>query len=129
MSTLGSADCAKPGNSRRANTLCLGALICRCLLAGPARDSETRNSELAPRHFTLMSTPLVIDSAIQRSIADLREFAALQPVDMTKLPGRLATAEGKKAHMAQMTRQTISIPLAYLVTFSIEDGHPCGRSR
>jgi len=48
---------------------------------------------------------------------------------MKKLVESIQTPEGKAAQMKQMTRQTIEIPLAYLVTFSIEHNHPCGTCR
>lgn len=76
-----------------------------------------------------MSTPLVIDTDVEQQIRDLCEFAFAQPVDMPGLAARVATPEGKAAHVQQMTRQTIRIPLAFLVTFAVETGHPCGICR
>ena len=77
-----------------------------------------------------MGTPLILDATIHAQIRDLCEFAATQPIDMTTLKARLDTPEGKAAQASrQMSRQTISIPFAYLATFSIETGHPCGTCR
>ena len=41
----------------------------------------------------------------------------------------LKTAEGKRQHMDQMNEQSIAIPMGFLVTFSIEAGHPVGVCR
>lgn len=76
-----------------------------------------------------MSTPLILDDSVREQIRNLCEFAFAQPVSMPELMTRIKTPEGKFAHVQQMTRQTMSIPLAFLVTFSIEDGHPCGSCR
>lgn len=74
-------------------------------------------------------TPLVIDNEVREQLKALIELAHANPVDMPKLMQEIKYAKVKKHHRAQMTRQTITIPLAFMVTFSIEDGHPCGRSR
>lgn len=76
-----------------------------------------------------MSTPLIIDDAIRAQLHTLRKLAEANPVDMPPLLARLTTPEGKAAHKAQMTQQSVEIPLAYLVTFSIERDHPCGTCR
>lgn len=73
--------------------------------------------------------PLVIDDDVRVQIKTLRELAEANPVDMLKLSERIKTVKGKRHHMAQMTRQTIEIPMAYAVTFSIEHGHPVGVCR
>jgi hypothetical protein len=76
-----------------------------------------------------MGTPLVIDEEVKSQIKACIELAEANPVDMPALMKRIQTVEGKAHHMAQMTRQTVKIPFAYLVTFSIEHGHPCGPCR
>jgi hypothetical protein len=76
-----------------------------------------------------MGVPLCIDADVREKIRVLREFAEANPVDMATLSARVATADGKARHMAHMTRQTMDIPFGFMVTFSIEDGHPCGRAR
>lgn len=75
-----------------------------------------------------MSTPLIFDASVEEEVRNLREFAASQPVNMPALLKKLETPEGRAAHMAQMTRQTIRIPAAFLVTFSIEEGTPAERA-
>jgi len=76
-----------------------------------------------------MSTPLIIDATVRERIRQLCEDAQAHPVEMTELMTRLQTNDGQLSHREQMTRQTIQIPLAFLVTFSIELGHPCGTCR
>jgi hypothetical protein len=63
------------------------------------------------------------------ALHDLRDRAAAAPVNMRGLGERLSTAEGKAAHVAQMTAQSIELPVGVLVCFSIETGHPCGTAR
>ena len=76
-----------------------------------------------------MGTPLVIDDDVRSQIKACVELAEASPVDMHALMERIKDPVKKEHHMAQMTRQSVNIPLAYLVTFSIEDGHPVGRCR
>jgi len=76
-----------------------------------------------------MSTPLVIDNEVREQLKALVELADANPVDMPKLMERIKVPANKDHHRAQMTRQTIKIPLAFMVTFSIEHGHPCGPCR
>ncbi len=77
----------------------------------------------------MTGTPLVLDVTAKDDICALCALAEAHPVEVTGLEERLQNPEAKAAHMAQMTRQTIHIPLAFLVTFSIEHGHPCGTCR
>ena len=76
-----------------------------------------------------MSTPLLIGQQERGDLQRLRELAASHPVDMQTITARLATPDGKAAHMNQMTAQSVAIPIGFLVTFSIETGHPCGTCR
>jgi hypothetical protein len=76
-----------------------------------------------------MGTPLVIDDAVREQIKALVELAEANPVQVRDLLERLQVPEQKRQHMAQMTRQTIEVPLAFLVTYSIEHGHPVGPCR
>jgi hypothetical protein len=57
------------------------------------------------------------------------ELAEANPVDMPTLMTRIKDPVGKAHHMAQMNRQTVKVPFAYLVTFSIERGHGIGDCR
>lgn len=74
-------------------------------------------------------TPLVIDEEVRSQIKACVELAEANPVDMPTLMERIKDPVKKEHHMAQMTRQSVKIPLAYVVTFSIERGHPCGECR
>lgn len=74
-------------------------------------------------------TPLLIGPAERDALARLRALAAEHPVDMTGLQSKLRDPVCKSEHMAQMTRQSVAIPLDFLVTFSIELNHPIGTCR
>lgn len=76
-----------------------------------------------------MGTPLMIGPVERAALHELRERAAAHPVDAATLAARIATPTGKEKHRAQMTAQTVRIPLAYLVTYSVETGHPRGTYR
>jgi hypothetical protein len=77
----------------------------------------------------MTGTPLLIATPEREALALLRGLASEHPVDMTGLEERLKDPVFKAAHMAQMTAQTIDIPAAYQVTFSIEHNHPGGTAR
>lgn len=66
-----------------------------------------------------MKTRLLIGPAERAALHELRVRAAAHPVDAAALEAKVSTPDGKAAHRDQMTRQTVRIPLAYLVTFSI----------
>lgn len=74
-------------------------------------------------------TALLIGPEQQRQLAELRIKAAQHPVDVRGLEARLKTAEGKAAHMAFVTTQTLELPRSMLVSFTIETGHPLGTCR
>jgi hypothetical protein len=76
-----------------------------------------------------MATPFIIGPNERAALADLRDRAAIHPVDMPTLMKAIKTPAGKAAHMAQMNEQTVEIPINFLVTFSIENGHPSGTCR
>jgi len=77
----------------------------------------------------MMDTPLLINPEVRERIMYLLLLAEMHPVQMIGLSERLKIPEVKALHMAHMTKQTILIPLAFMVTFSIELGHPCGTCR
>lgn len=72
---------------------------------------------------------LLIGPDEQLKLATLRELASQHPVDMTTLMEALKHPAGKAFHRSRMSAQTVSIPTYYLVTFSIETGHPAGTCR
>jgi hypothetical protein len=77
----------------------------------------------------MTNNPLIIGATQRAALNALRDLAAANPVDMPKIIETLKTPEGKAAHMRQMDSQTIDLPLAYMVTYSVEIGHPCGPCR
>jgi hypothetical protein len=77
----------------------------------------------------MAATPLILGEVQRQALAQLRELGDANPVDMLPLLERLKTPEGKAAHMRQMTAQTIPIPAAFLVTYSLELRHPAGTCR
>jgi hypothetical protein len=72
---------------------------------------------------------LIIGEHEKAALAELRRLAAENPVNVVGLFERIQTPDGKRAHMAQMDAQTVDLPMTYLVTFSIENGHPIGTCR
>ncbi|MBB5408626.1 hypothetical protein HDG34_002563 [Paraburkholderia sp. HC6.4b] len=74
-------------------------------------------------------TPLFIGEHERTELQRIRLLANARPVDMRTLPDLLLTPEGKAAHRDRMTGQTIAIPAAYLVTFSVETNQPHGTAR
>jgi hypothetical protein len=73
--------------------------------------------------------PLEIGASERVALHRLRERATRHVVDMRQLVASLATPAGKLAHMEQMNEQTVDIPVGYLVTYSVEIGHPGGTAR
>jgi hypothetical protein len=76
-----------------------------------------------------MSTPLLIGPEQVAALHRIRDLAAQRPVDMRGLGERLKLPKLKAKHMRQMSAQTVDLPLAFRVTFSIETGHPGGPAR
>lgn len=74
-------------------------------------------------------TALVIGPEQKAEIAALRTLAIAHPVDVKWLLKAIKLPQLKAKHMAQMTEQTIEIPMNFLVAFSIETGHPAGVCR
>ena len=76
-----------------------------------------------------MATPLIIGQTQRELLRHLRHLAAAAPVDMRALVELVKSPEGKASHMERMNNLSCAIPAAFLVTFSIETGHPCGACR
>lgn len=74
-------------------------------------------------------TPLLIGAKQKQAIRAVCALAEANPIDMLQRIEQLQTEVGKIAHMAQMTGQTIELPTAFLVTYSVELGHPAGKCR
>lgn len=79
-------------------------------------------------HFMPSGAPLLIGPDERAALHDLRDRATRSPVDMTDLIERLKLPKIKTKHMRQMTEQTVYLPAAYAVTFSIETNHPESRT-
>lgn len=75
------------------------------------------------------NNPLIIGAAQRVILRDLRERAARDPVDVRGLAERLAEPSTKRAHMDRMNALSVDLPAAYLVTLSVEIGHPIGAAR
>ena len=76
-----------------------------------------------------MMNPLIIGATQKAQLNALRDLASANPVDMLRVREAIKTVDGKAKHMAQMDDQSIDLPVAYAVTFSIETGHPVGPCR
>jgi hypothetical protein len=74
-------------------------------------------------------TALIIGTEEKAALEKLRELASSNPIDMPKLVESIKTPEGKAAHRRMMTAQTVDLPVAFKVTYSIETGHPIGTCR
>lgn len=74
-------------------------------------------------------TPLVLGEEQRAQLAELRELASAHPVDMKWLTETIADPSHKKKHMNQMTKQSVEIPFGFIITYSIENGHPVGTCR
>jgi hypothetical protein len=77
------------------------------------------------------STPLILTDTVRRDLEYLRSMAVGDPIDVTTLANRLRSRAAKERHLYQMTRQSVVIPgqFCFLVTYSIEVGHPAGVCR
>jgi hypothetical protein len=73
--------------------------------------------------------PLIIGAGQRFALQRLRDKAASDPLHMPDVVERLKTEDGRRAHRERMNGQTITLPLAYFVTLSIETGHPAGPCR
>lgn len=76
-----------------------------------------------------MPTPLFVGPAEIAALTDLWQRAAADPIDMPQLLRVLENRAGKRWHKKRMTRLSVEIPVGFLVTFSIETGHPAGTCR
>lgn len=72
---------------------------------------------------------LLIREQEREKIATLRDLASATPVDMRTLTDRLKDPDEKRRHMDQMEAQSIIVPTSYLITYSVETGHPGGTAR
>lgn len=76
-----------------------------------------------------MARALIITGETRGRLQKLMARAASRPVNMLRLGAVLATPDGKLRHIDQMTEQSVGVHDGYLVTYSVETGHPCGTCR
>lgn len=74
-------------------------------------------------------TPLVLGEVEREALQNLRDVAANHPVNIVDLIERIKHPGHKALHRRQMTKQTVLIPFGFLITYSVETGHPCGTCR
>jgi hypothetical protein len=72
---------------------------------------------------------LVIGAGEMKLIGELKRMAEKHPVNAPEVVELVKTVEGKARHMVHMSSQSIPLPLDYLVTYSLETGHPVGLCR
>lgn len=72
---------------------------------------------------------LLIGPEERALLVNLRSRAEDRPINLTAMTEETKTSEGMRKHLAHLLDQTIVVPLNYLVTFSIEVGHPGGPAR
>jgi hypothetical protein len=73
-------------------------------------------------------TALVIGDKELDALAALRQLAAAHPIDVVDLADNLKVPKYAKAYQAQTREQSVIIPVAFCVTFTIER-HPGGMFR
>jgi hypothetical protein len=79
-----------------------------------------------------MGAPLIIGPIETAELAELRQRAVRAPLDVIAIRAACETAEGRRKHLAHMAKNltmTIPGPWPYVVSFSIETGHPVGPCR
>jgi hypothetical protein len=76
-----------------------------------------------------MKGMLIIGEEEREAMRKLRELAAEHPIEMQSLVKKLKDPAHKRRHMEQMTRQSIQLPVDFMLTYSIEHGHPAGTCR
>lgn len=74
-------------------------------------------------------TALIIGEPQKAAIAALRQLASERPVDIIRLRDNIDDPAFKAEHMDRMTEQTIELPVAFRVTYSLETNQPAGTCR
>lgn len=77
----------------------------------------------------MTGTPLLIGTDEVQALQTLRDLAAQNQFDVRPIHDRPHDRKLMEAHRKRMSAQTIMLPVAYFVTFSIETGHPSGVAR
>jgi hypothetical protein len=75
------------------------------------------------------ATPLIIGPTELKRLDALRQRAASHPIDVLAVREQCKTPAGHAAYISKMARFTVRLPVAFVVTFSIETGHAVGPCR
>jgi hypothetical protein len=75
------------------------------------------------------ASPLILGQSQRTDLAHLREQAVADPIDVAAVLEQTKTAQGLTKHQERMKTFTIPIPTAFMVTYTIETGHPSGPCR
>lgn len=76
-----------------------------------------------------MAAALVLGEQQQIDLARLRQRAMAEPIDVRAMMQQIETRDGLVQHLARMESYTIPLPPSFMVTFTIEIGHPAGTCR
>jgi hypothetical protein len=76
-----------------------------------------------------MAAPLIIGQTQRAELAALRELAHAMPQDVQVVMVQCRTPTGHALHLEAMKPFTIPLPTAFMVTFTLEIGHPAGLCR
>jgi hypothetical protein len=77
----------------------------------------------------MAASPLILGETQRAALAQLRQKAAAEPIDVLAVIERCKSPRGQAEHLKRMETYSIEIPTAFVVTFSIETGHPSGTCR
>lgn len=77
----------------------------------------------------MTGSPLILGQTQREDLVRLRHKAVSEPVDARAVIEQIKSADGIEAHFKRMQEFTISIPTVFMVTFTIETGHPVGVCR
>ena len=77
----------------------------------------------------MAASPLILGETQRANLTQLRKKAAAEPIDVLAVIERCKSPQGQAEHFERMKAFSIPIPAAFMVTFSIETGHPSGTCR
>lgn len=72
---------------------------------------------------------LVIGAAEIAAIETLRVRAESSPIPVEDIIALTRHEEGRARHRARMSTLSIGLPIGFIATYSLEQGHPCGDVR
>lgn len=92
----------------------------------------TGNEQPNEAPAAVRTAPLIISHEMAAQLRHLVKLGAARPVEISTLAARLGTPRGKRLHLTQMAHQSVRIPgqpWPWIVTYSLEVGHPVGTCR